>query len=413
MSANDLNAREPSDEKYDWKRTGKPERPWLLPYHQTLVMKMFLGEKNERGEVGKIYLTFAQALEVMRKLDNLTCGIPKVIYLVGWQFCGHDSKYPALSGVNESLKRPQDKSALESLHWLMREGLKYHARVSLHINMLDAYEDSPLWDSYVRNNIIYKDKNGEVFWGSSWGGQRSAPVSYHQEWKLGFARQRIDGLLAMLPELREAATIHIDAFHTFDPNSGQTSPWLGHGPEKEAEAQRRIYRYFRNNGIDVTSEFVNAYRTEDFAGLQPMAWHFEGDYPPELYCGTPMHAEPEIMKDPENLSGLREQFCLNVVPWYYSNNTSAVKGNQQMRDGNDLCMPALWKKEKTLIAYSRDGYAAKQWELPPDWKDVGTVAMHRITLEGLRDAGTAVVTNSRLTLRLDPDEALLLVPAPV
>jgi len=30
---------EPSGEYYDWTITGKPERPWLLPYHQTLVYK--------------------------------------------------------------------------------------------------------------------------------------------------------------------------------------------------------------------------------------------------------------------------------------------------------------------------------------------------------------------------------------
>jgi hypothetical protein len=58
-------------------------------------------------------------LDAIRKIDNLTLGIPKIIFLVGWQFNGHDSGYPSWSVVNEHLKRPQDATALDSLKWLM------------------------------------------------------------------------------------------------------------------------------------------------------------------------------------------------------------------------------------------------------------------------------------------------------
>jgi hypothetical protein len=34
---------EPSGERYDWEKTKTPEQPWLLPYDQTLVTKIFLG----------------------------------------------------------------------------------------------------------------------------------------------------------------------------------------------------------------------------------------------------------------------------------------------------------------------------------------------------------------------------------
>ena len=54
-------------------------------------------------------------------MDKRTVGIPKIVYLVGWQYNGHDSKYPAWFEVNERLKRPEDKTALESLKWLMKE----------------------------------------------------------------------------------------------------------------------------------------------------------------------------------------------------------------------------------------------------------------------------------------------------
>ena len=91
-----------------------------------------------------------------------------------------------------------------------------------------------------------------------------------------------------------------------------------------------------------------------------MAWANEGvvkSLPNELYCSTPMRAEPEIMKDPETLTGLQEQFCLNVLPWYYDNNKTAVKGKQKTRDGDDIFMPALGYRVKigaTTVAYSGD-----------------------------------------------------------
>lgn len=134
----------------DLKQVIKPKHA----YHQTLTMKLFLSQalfdgkfKRKDNGTSEVALTFSQALDVIKKMDNLTLGIPKIVYLVGWQYNGHDSKYPAWFEINERLKRPEDKTALESLKWLMKEAAKYHTVVSLHINMFDAYEDSPLWDT--------------------------------------------------------------------------------------------------------------------------------------------------------------------------------------------------------------------------------------------------------------------------
>ena len=37
---------QPSGDYYDWRKTGKPERPWLHKYDQSLVMKIFLAERT-------------------------------------------------------------------------------------------------------------------------------------------------------------------------------------------------------------------------------------------------------------------------------------------------------------------------------------------------------------------------------
>src|SRR5580658_10536092 len=173
---------------YDWTLTKKPERPFLHHLDQTLMMGLFLSAKQPNNGC-KVYLTFEQALDVIKKLDNLTCDAPKIIILVGWQYNGHDSKYPAWDEVNQRLKRPQDATALDSLKWLMNEGFKYHTTVTLHINMFDAYRNSPLWDLYVAKDVIAKDLQGNPFPGPIWPTDgtdefedRSYQISHAREW---------------------------------------------------------------------------------------------------------------------------------------------------------------------------------------------------------------------------------------
>jgi len=432
-----------SGDRYDWSRTLQPERPYVHPYHQTLVSKLFLAWKRDNDQRGpsrvvdgsSVYLTFEEALEVIRKLDRLTLGIPKIVYLVGWQHDGHDSKYPDWSVVNPRLKRPEDATAVDSLRWLMNEGFKYHTTVSLHVNLFDAYQDSPLWDTYLRNDILAKDRDGRLLLGEVGDLPGASPVpntqvhyiSYAREWETGFTRKRIDGLLAMLP-IQRAGTIHVDAFHSLRPiphaypqerysdqpkSDTRISPFLDYPLEREVAAQRRILRYFRDLGVDVTSEGSTFLRPDAFTGLQPMAWDYQPPapgIPPSLYCGTPMRAEPEILRDPVNLTGLVAQFCERVVPWYYENNSTAAKGSQPVRDGDDGCVPALWR-ERTLVAFSRAG-SSKRWVLPPGWDGVHQAVVSAITVDGPRRLRTVPVTDGAITLELAAGQGVVITAEP-
>ena len=114
---------------------------------------------------------------------RLSLGIPKIVYLVGWQYNGHDDKYSAFFDANELLKRPEDKSAIESLRWLMREARKYHTIVSLHINMTDAYDDSPLWDEYVKHDLISKNADGTLKVIGEYNNRKAYQINYKNEWE--------------------------------------------------------------------------------------------------------------------------------------------------------------------------------------------------------------------------------------
>jgi hypothetical protein len=442
----------------------KPERPWIRQYHQTLTMKLFLCSvkfegKNKRRDIpnsSQVFLTFEEALEVIRKMDNLSRGIPKIVYLVGWHYDGHDSKYPAWFQVNKKLKRPKDKTAIDSLKWLIREARTYNTTVSFHVNMLDAYDDSPLWDTYVENDIIAKNLDGTLREGE-WGW----PISYAQEWKTGYAQKRIDWLCQNLP-VQKAATIHVDAFHSWVPippshPRGPISPYLGFTVADETQAQRNIFRYWRDKGIDVTSEGLRFLRDTAFEGLQPMAWWFNPsqqeymNWPASYYTGgidrsdngklfgTSIHGEEIAKKDSENLTGFIREFCLNTLCWYYLNRHDRLryieaKNYRQvdfsdgllthlgksfkiidrgylLRENDDVFMPALWRKNREIIAYSANGYTQKRWSLLPEWKDVKTVDIYEITLEGLKNSRIVGVDKGTLQLSMQKDQAIAIMPS--
>lgn len=425
---------QPSGDYYDWRRTLEPERPWFHHYDQSLVMKIFLAERIDQDRSCRVYLTFEQALEVIRRLDHLTCGAPKIIYLVGWQYNGHDSKYPAWNEVNPRLKRAGDDSALDSLKWLMRQGRKYHTTVSLHINAFDAYEDSPLWAEYLAKDIVAKDQHGAPLKGEMMGDMQSYQLSYAKEWETGCAKRRIDGLLKLLPELKAAHTIHVDAFHTYPPvphayPAGRypdrdlqfkgVSPWLGYSAEKESAAQRKFFRYFRDYGLDVTSEGSTFLRPDAFVGLQPMAWDYQppaAGIPPRLYCGTAMRAEPEIKADPVGLTGLLGQFCLKAAPQIWSNtwrrqhgdNPPSAADSARVLHNHNCAIPLTWKRELCVLAYSRHGYTNQTWLLDSTWKNLKKATLDRVTPGGLIPLGTTPVQECSVSLSLAAGQAMLL-----
>ena len=448
--------------------------PFCREYHQTLVLKLFLGMEGDPVDAiavqslfqkkHDVICTFEEALEVIRKTDNLTRGIPKIVYLVGWQKGGHDHVYPAWDEVNPRMKREQDATPLDSLRWLMREAGQYNTTVSLHINMVDAYEQSPVWDEYIANDCIARDGDGDLqSLGIAMNGEPMYNVVYPNEWAAGLAQRRIDKLIAMIPELNEGHTIHIDVFIAQREDGTPVSPWHakpengGLTPDKYVETQRKIFHYWRDRGIDVTGEGILWAHPpgEDFGGLQPMAWWYPSntDYQmriPEYLMArgrthrdgegdfrfsSSMHGEEIWIQNKDAMPGFLGMFCRTTLPWYYLSRlererfedgtlhysdgvvarTEARKNiirkdSFVLREDDDLFVPALWNR-KEIIAHSRAGYEDKAWLLPDDWSDVESVDLFAINLDGLKPLKKNVsVVDGTLTLSLAAEEAVSIIP---
>ena len=426
-------------------------------YSQTLVMKMLISLPDVEGGT-KVFCDLDKALALIKQTDNLTLSVPKIIYLVGWQYRGHDDLYPAFFEVNPALKRPGDSSARESLLWLMEEAKKYHTIVSLHINMTDAYDNSPLWNEYVENDLISKNEDGSLMVIGNYNNKKAYQINYRNEWEKSYAQMRIDKLLELLPALKEAGTIHIDAW------IARESKGHNETVETEREYQKKVCKYWRSKGIDITSEWVMDYMT----GLVPHYWHFnhrsQEDYlqiPANILTGT--HMNPDLKRSDFDLEFLfgtsmygeglfpnernkitddqwerlfANDFYLNFLQYSYLNRLkrlrvegesksrsaffsedvrvsiadSTVRENDRiLRTGSTLCFPVSWRNDNSLAAYSEKA-CELLYTLPESWKGVQMAETYLVTKNGLVRKKTIEIRNELIKLTLEAGLPLIILP---
>ncbi len=202
----------------------------------------------------RLVTTFDDALQLIRRIHNLTDGVLQIVYLVGWQHDGHDTGYPDVSVVNPRL------GGYEALMRLMREAQKLNAIVSFHDNYDDAYMDSPAWDE----DIIARDSRGNIMKGGVWAGGQSyiiSPLKYAH--KSGLERVR-----STVQRYKIRGSYHIDVLsaipqrHDYDARSPA-------GIRETLQGKFAIVHAFNELGVDVTSECV----TEPFIGIMTRMRH--------------------------------------------------------------------------------------------------------------------------------------------
>ena len=433
--------------------------PYVHEYDQVLVYKIAVDYCPANPMPP---LNAAQTLDVIRRIDNLTRGIPKIAYLVGWQYRGHDTGYPALDKVNQRLKRPEDADALDSLRWLMREGPKYHTLVSLHVNFSDCYlDDNALGPYYKERDIIVRNGDGTHRQGYAWCDHMAYRASNFRNWYQDtFKEKQIGPLFAMLPELAAAGTLHPDAWYSID------DPYYGVTDAMDCEAMRQMTVYVRRTyNVDLTTEFDRRRPPNtDFVLYHPMLWHIAWDErtPPDpmkipsyflsgvnaktwsssaetvqsKFFGEGAPFESEVEKDPVKIPGGLKSFATRALPWYYLNRKLRLSFDGQsarftddvatfypgkyvmkvgadfLQDGNDVCIPVLWRTNKEVIAYSADGYARRSWKLPENWEGIRKADVFRITPDGpvLKQKGLAVAPDRTINLTLGRDEGVSILP---
>ncbi len=225
------------------------QRRFNYDYSKTLWMKMFLAKPDWEKKTSEVLINFEQALEIIRMMDNITQGIQKIVYLVGWQGLGHDDCYPEMEVINPYLNRDCDATPRDSFMWLFEEAKKYNTIISVHGNLADEYDANQSHPEFVEASAITKYPDGtpaviEVFYG-----RNAYKTSYKQYWESGLFKKYFDRFCEVIP-VREAGTVHLDNFciaENFGPRTEM---------HEQDEARNKMLDYIMSLGIDVTSEYT-------------------------------------------------------------------------------------------------------------------------------------------------------------
>ncbi|MBN2775452.1 MAG: hypothetical protein JXR31_14450, partial [Prolixibacteraceae bacterium] len=436
--------------------------PYEHDYDQTLTYKIAL-DYGKESEIKK--LNADEILQLIKRVDNITRGIPKIVYLVGWQHTGHDTGYPSFLEVNTVLKRKEDNTPLESLRWLMREAPAYHTLVSLHVNFSDCYlDDNPLGPKYMDRDIIVRETDGRHRQGYVWNGHMAYRASNYRNWYQGtFRKEQMEPLFKMIPELQMSGSLHPDAWYNTD------NPYYQINKNKDCLAMREMTVFVREKyHVDLTTEFDwGRPENEDFILYHPMIWHlgWNPQTPPDpmktpsyfitggdafswdgasiseygKYFGFSSTLESEINEDFLTLPGGLKSFATRTLPWYFLNrqmrdrfngdtawfsknivvtweeNRIIKQNGNFLQERNNVFIPALWKTHREVIAYSESGYENKTWKLPTSWENVQKVDVYQIKTDGLllKKKNINVLKDGCLILSLIPDEGVSIVPSGV
>jgi hypothetical protein len=219
-------------------------------YQDTILYKIFCDSPG-----AKDYTTFDEALGVIQRVHQLAPWLRQVVYLVGWQYQGHDTGYPATDKINARL------GGIARLRRLAVEAAKCNAILSYHDNFDDAYRNSPQWDE----RLIARDPRGELQKGGVWAGGQSYILAFKK-----YAQQagvaRVQRTVKQMP-VRDS--YHIDVLSAV-PMRRDYHPLSPESTRDSLEGKLAIIREFNRHGVDVTSEGFTA----PFVGAIGHGWHF-------------------------------------------------------------------------------------------------------------------------------------------
>lgn len=201
-------------------------------YENTLVYKICM------AHIRHPYMTFDQALDIIKQVHNISGGMKQVCYLAYFQNDGGETGFPEMWKIYPPLG---DKAMLRRL---MTEARKYNAIVSFHQNM-DVFDAE---GETLDARYIARDSLGRLYSAGYWHPTQLLQIAmpeYRQQFRKHIAR--------LVKEYGIEKTYHLDVFsctpYTYDAN-----PDRPYSAKKFTEGKLKILEDFNAHGIDVTSE---------------------------------------------------------------------------------------------------------------------------------------------------------------
>jgi glycosyl hydrolase family 101 (putative endo-alpha-N-acetylgalactosaminidase) len=217
-------------------QTRIPSRP--TAYFDDKFLFMIAGKQKTEPEPRT---TFAQSRKLIGDIALLTDYAPQVAFISGWVYDGQDTGYPSEDVVNTSL------GTYDELMRLMEDSRALDANVSVNVNYDDAYMSSPLFDPA----FIAREPNGALWKARAWDGEDSYIVGMAKYVLGGWARRRIDAMMARY-RLRHAMLIDAMSWFTIRNDWDVKHPASGY--KNLVDGKWNVIEEFRKRGVYVTSE---------------------------------------------------------------------------------------------------------------------------------------------------------------
>ena len=227
-----------------------PLYPYKRDLSQTLTFKIMLRCALENDHHN---LDLGAVAKYLQQIDCISRGLPKVVILGGFQQGGHDHTYPWWMPIDSTLYAPGGLKGKDALLWLMNEAKKYNTNCTFHVNPFDAYMDSPMWDMYVKKDLLCRNADGSLVKGDVWWNRQSYFVNMVNEWNAGVTKQRIDAFIEQVPLVKETGVLYFD-------NETQYPPSLYHYVTKEDQisAIKKAAEYLKTEyGIQLIGEYAD------------------------------------------------------------------------------------------------------------------------------------------------------------
>lgn len=445
----------------------KPKLKYNYDYTKCMMMKMPMAFPNPDKTGSVVINNFDDVFDMIKKVDAVTKGIKKVYYLVGWQYLGHDDKYPDFFEFNESLRRDCDKTARDSFMWLYEEAKKYNSVISVHINFNDAYDNAPSFKRFVKEKALIRKKNGELHAIEKYNGRPCYKTSFKEYWNSGLFKEMFNRLLTVLP-LEDAKTVHVDNFQCYHNYSPEVTI------AEMQKYRRKMIEYVYSKGIDITSEFTyredeklpnkkifglprehNRHIPMDTLGEIPASWWITRltrreyvDIPPSVYGGgvykdglyknylySNIHGEDvfgRYNKDKEWFKSFVYQYATVGLPYHflcryerqeikgafinqrciynknlisYNKGRRIVKDGYVIKDGGSLCLPQNAACD-VYTAYSKNGDERK-WHLLKDGYKKALI--YEVTENGEKLLSEQKIDNNAILLNIKASQLLKII----
>ncbi len=399
------------------------------------------GNKNDPGT------NLAQSKEIIDYMKNITDGIPQIIYLVGWQYDGHDTGYPAFDQLNPRM------GTREELYELSKYCDSLGSVLSIHNNMCDAYKGN----KYFSPDIMATDYDGSpMFWEIF--ADSAFHTSHYKDVKTGMIYKRLDELFNVFPIHR---SIHFDAMRVTNCNPAWEKDTIG-VLEEYYLGLKPIAEWFRQKGVLITTETQNG-NPVDLSAIAVGMWTYfrlikeykqiyhgkivgggipEGEAPFRDLCGSGNSITQDITYKPykghldyqTNRNHLKEVVYLSSILYQFllTKEMLEVDRNEagyRIRFSDDVLsvydketdhLKVTWKDmviaedgerfvptHGGIYAYSQNG-ADREWVLPEGFRNAG-LKVYELTGSGKKEFTAYSVSENKIRIKLAANQSVKII----